>query len=785
MEQYGFDIERFTRKGRELIRTAVTAAGKWGHTYIGTEHILLSCALCENTAAAAILLKHGVTAERIETEIERIIGRGTPCRLSQNDFTPNALNVIRGAVNLCESFGGQSAGTEFILAVMLRQSGSCAVEILRQIGVSVNKMYSDCTLSGGSARVFAEQQNPKLKTLERYGRELTRRTEAADFDPVIGREKETERVMEILCRRTKNNPCLVGEAGVGKTAVVEGLAAKILMGEVPELLAGKRIFSIDLTMLLAGAKYRGDFEERLKACIDEAVQAGNVILFIDEIHNIMGAGAAEGAIDAANILKPQLARRGLQVIGATTFDEYRKNIEKDSAMDRRFQKVKIEEPDEEQTLQILEGLRQKYEEHHKAVISPEICAYAVKLAGRYVFDRRFPDKAIDVIDEACACARITRTDTGKNVSLSGAFNDYVSGKITRDKYLSMISVHDTSGKIEIKKEHIESVVSRWTGVDCTSLGSEESRRLIGLEQELSKEIIGQQEAVHTLCTAIKRCRAGLKGDRRPVGSFVFLGSTGVGKSQLAKNLGKALFGHQDAVIKFDMSEYMERHSVSRLIGAPPGYIGHDEGGQLTEQVRRKPYCVVLLDEIEKAHPDIFNILLQILEDGFLTDSLGRKVSFSNSVIIMTSNIGVKEQQQRNSMGFGSKSQAQQEELRRKEITDKLKKYMSPELLGRIDEVIVFNDLSEEDLEKITALELGKLKAKMSEIGYDLEYEESCTGYITRKCTGKTSSAREIRRYVTTEIENLISDRILEGCEKPLTLCIRDGEPVIMERAEAK
>ena len=785
MEQMNFDIERFTRKGREVIRNAVQLAGTFGHTYIGTEHILLSLAKNESCAACTILLKYGVSAENIEFQINHIIGRGTPCRLTQNDFTPNAENVLKGAVVLCESFGGNVTGTEYILAVILRQSNCCAVSILQSAGVSLNRLYSDCTLSGEAADIYSERANPKLKSLERFGKELTRKAVAMDFDPCIGRDKETARVMEILCRRTKNNPCLVGEAGVGKTAIVEGLASKILLGEVPKLLYGKRVFSLDLTLLLAGAKYRGDFEERLKACIDEAVQAGNVILFIDEIHNIMGAGAAEGAIDAANILKPQLARRGLQVIGATTFEEYRKNIEKDSAMERRFQKVKVDEPDEEHTKIILNGIRKKYEEHHKVQISQEICDYAVKLAGRYIFDRFFPDKAIDVIDEACAYARICNTDINKNETVSKSFNEYVAGKISRDDYLSQISKTSQGEKLVLEKSHIESVVSRWTGINCNSIGQEESRRLLELENELSAEIIGQDKAVNCLCTAIRRCRAGLKNDVRPTGSFIFAGATGVGKSQLAKNLGKALFGRENAVIKFDMSEYMERHSISRLIGAPPGYIGHDEGGQLTEAVRKSPYAVILLDEIEKAHPDIYNILLQILEDGFVTDSVGRKVSFSNTIIIMTSNIGTKNIAEKKSLGFGEERENDKAETMKKEIFSQLKKFMSPELLGRIDNVIVFRNLDKSDLEKIAELELKKLTKRMNEIGYKLETDESCAKFCAQKAGENGTSARDIRRYVTTQIENQISDCILEGCSKDLCLCVREGKPLILERLGLK
>lgn len=779
-----FDIDRFTKKGKELIRNAVNIAGKWGHTYIGTEHLLLSAADMENSAAAAILLKYGITAGEVENIMYHSIGKGTPCRLTQNDFTPNAVNVLRSAATLCKSFGGEYAGTEYILAVMLRQSGTCAASFLQSMGVNLNKMYADCTNTDMGTAFYTEKNYPKLKTLERFGRELTRQNVCAEFDPVIGRDDEMTGIMEILCRRNKNNPCLVGEAGVGKTAIVEGLAAKIVQGEVPKILSGKRIFALDLTLLLAGAKYRGDFEERLKDCIEEAVNAGNVILFIDEIHNIMGAGAAEGAIDAANILKPQLARRGLQIIGATTFDEYRKNIEKDSAMERRFQKVKIEEPTAEQTKVIIKGLCRKYEEHHKVEISDEIISYAVTLADRYIFDRCFPDKAIDIIDESCSYARIQQLENYPCNKISQVFNDYISGKLTRDGYLNAITSETQEKKIQLKKEHIESVVSRLTGINCSALEEDESKRLLNLETELEKEIIGQSAAIHHICSAIRRCRSGLKNDRRPIGSFIFLGSTGVGKSQLAKNLAKEFFGREDSLIRIDMSEYMERYSLSRLIGSPPGYVGYDEGGQLTEQVRKKPYAVLLLDEIEKAHRDIYNILLQILEDGFLTDSLGRKVSFSNIILIMTSNIGVKELAEQKTVGFGAgENEKDKQEAMEKSMRTELKRFMSPELLGRIDEIVVFNNLSRENLQEIAEIELKKLKSKAEEIGCKLEVSLAAVKAVAESSYKKTGSAREIRRIVTCEIENLLSEKLIvcRNCE--IYIDHIDGNFVLKEFAQ--
>ena len=590
------------------------------------------------------------------------------------------------------------------------------------------------------------------------------------FDPCIDREAETERIMEILCRRTKNNPCLVGEAGVGKTAVVEGLARKIMLGEVPSALSSKRIFSLDITALLAGAKYRGDFEERLKSCMDEAAKAGNVILFIDELHNIIGAGAAEGAIDAANILKPQLARGGLQLIGATTFEEYRKNIEKDSAMERRFQKVKIDEPDQSQTCRILSGLIDKYEQHHSVDISPDLIPYAVKLAARYVTDRFFPDKAIDILDEACACAVIEQSENNTGEKISDAFNDYVKGKLTRDEYLTAIT-ECRPKRIPLEKRHIDSVISSLTGINCADIGQDEAARLTGLEDRLS-ESVGQQTAIKSLCSAVRRCRAGLNGSDRPMGSFIFLGSTGVGKSQLAKDFAKTLFGRDNAIVKLDMSEYMERHSVSKLIGSPPGYVGFDEGGRLTEQIRRKPYCVLLLDEIEKAHPDIYNLLLQILEDGCLTDSAGRTVSFSNVLIIMTSNIGVKKLAETKTVGFSnSKSNG---EAKKKAMLSELKSFMSPELLGRIDEVIVFNDLTLSDMENITRLEISALEKRLSELGCTLACQPEVYPFIAKQALSKSGSAREIRHIITALIENRISDMLISSACRDFSVCVSEN-----------
>lgn len=779
----GFEIDRFTKKGREIIRGAINCAGNWGHTYIGSEHILLSILEEGTSTANSILLKHGVIFEDIQEQIMRIIGKGTPCRLTQNDFTPTAINILKNACGLCDNYGDKQVGSEYILAAMLHQSSSCAVTMLRELNVNINNIYSDCTLSDSS--IFIEQNYVRLKNLERFGRELTRKNVCEDFDPVIAREKETSRIMEILCRRTKNNPCLIGEAGVGKTAVVEGLAMKILQGKVPDLLASKRIFSLDLTLLLAGAKYRGDFEERLKSCMDEAENAGNVILFIDEIHNIMGAGAAEGAIDAANILKPQLARGKIQIIGATTYDEYRQNIEKDSAMERRFQTVKIDEPTAECTVDIIKGLCGKYEEHHKMKIPDSVIEKTVELAQRYIPERYFPDKAIDILDEACACARISnpQAKTDKKY-VSQVFNDYISGKISRETYITAITNRSVPKPITLSEKHVCSVVSRWTGIPCEDFDADEAQKLQNLESELEKEVLGQKEAIKSLCYAIRRCRTGLKGDKRPMGSFIFLGTSGVGKSQLAKSLAKALFHRDDALIRIDMSEYMERHNASKLIGAPPGYVGYESGGVLTEQVRKKPYSVLLLDEIEKAHPDVFSILLQALEDGFVTDSQGKKVSFSNLIIIMTSNAGAKKLSAKNPIGFENiESEQKRREQIKKEMLDELKRFLSPEFFSRIDETIIFNTLGIEELTEIAVSELSELQSRVEKLGYNFIFDKNTAKKLAEKCDCSESGAREIRKTVEQNIQNLISDKILDGADKniPMILEMSDcGEYLIRE-----
>ncbi len=762
-----FSTDGFTKKAKEILKRSLSLAGGAGHTYIGSEHLLWAIA-DEGASTAALILSHsGLTPQKISEKITGSVGKGTPCRVTFQDLTPTAVKILEGARAAAAVDKTRLAGSEHILAVLLRQNGSCAVNLLREAGVSIQKLISECPTVGVDEQQFKNAPGG-VRKLEKYARELTRQEVCGRFDPCIAREKELARVVEILCRRNKNNPCLVGEAGVGKTAIVEGLAQAIAIGNAPKGLAEKRIFALDITALLAGAKYRGDFEERLKQCVDEAVADGDIILFIDEIHTIMGAGAAEGAIDAASIIKPQLARGELQVIGATTFDEYRKYIEKDAALERRFQPVIVEEPTAAVTTEILEGIVPKYESFHNVEITREAVQSAVSLSERYVFDRFFPDKAIDLIDQACAKVRIREQERSGSTAVSKAFSDYIVGRISKQDYLEALTLQAASDNMKplITSKDIAQVISSRTGIPIRTITECEGLRLMRLEEELGREVIGQKNAVEKLSAAIRRSRSGLRSPDRPIGSFVFLGPSGVGKTSLAKALAKVLFSRDDALIRFDMSEYMERHNVSRLIGSPPGYVGFEQGGQLTEKVRRKPYSIVLFDEIEKAHPDVFNILLQILEDGFLTDTSGRKVSFANTVIIMTSNLGTGESEK--SVGF---SKRDGEEYC---YTDGLKRFFSPELRGRIDEEIVFSPLGEDTL-KLIAEKMLKGLCKRAE---DMKIKLSCAGEVAAELAREgaaSGGARGIRRIITAKLENMLSDyiisRSIEGGSDDLQLTV--------------
>ncbi|MBR6872946.1 MAG: ATP-dependent Clp protease ATP-binding subunit [Ruminococcus sp.] len=773
MSDKGFGLERLTGRAREAVKLAAAAAGRLGACSIGSEHLL--CGLIEEGegTAAAILEESGVTLGAVISLAEK---RGTACKDCPPELSGEARRILRSAAVAAGSEGSIQTGTEFILAAMLREPDCAAVGILRALGCSLTKLLTRCS---AGTRAVTEQAKPRLRQLEKYGRELTRRSVCEGFDPVIGREREISRILSILCRRSKNNPCLTGEAGVGKTAVVEGLAARIAAGEVPAKLCGKRIFALDLTLLLAGAKYRGDFEERLRSCADEAAAAGDVILFIDELHNIMGTGAAEGAIDAANILKPQLARGELTVIGATTCDEYRRTVERDSAMDRRFQRVDISEPDAERTLAILKGIRPRYEQFHGIRISDGVLARITALAQRYVPERRFPDKAIDILDEACACERLRQDSKEHRTALSEAFDGYVCGRLSREQYLSALSERSPQSPPELSCGTCEAVVSRLTGIDCGELSRSEADKLRALPGRLKAEVIGQEEAIDRLCGAVFRCRSGLHDDRRPVGSFLFIGTSGVGKSRLAGALARALFSRQDALIRFDMSEYSERHSVSRLIGAPPGYVGCDSGGLLTEQVRRRPYSVVLLDEIEKADRSIYELLLQIMEEGVLTDSSGRRVSFSETVLIMTSNAGMADFERRPQVGFGERDNA--DELRR--AAEKAAgKLFSPELAGRLDGVIVFKKHGLDELTQIAQLQLGELAKRASALGCSLSFSEDTAQVLAQRSLGSPSGAREIRRLITADIETRLSRRLIDGETRSFTVAPDKDTFIVSENA---
>ena len=770
-----YSLGRLTGAAREAVRLAAAAAGKLGAAGIGSEHLLCGILDEGRCTACAILTDNGVTAGQVRSVIAQTAGKSAghgSCEL-----TDETRKILRSAAVLAGEGGNMLVGSEFILAAVLRETGCMGVRVLRALGCSLTRIYAQCTEGGSS---IGEQVRPRLKQLEKYGRELTVRSVCEGFDPVIGRESEIADVIGILCRRNKNNPCLTGEAGVGKTAVVEGLAARIVSGDVPDGLREKRIFALDLTQLLAGAKYRGDFEERLKACIDEAVSAGNVILFIDELHNIMGTGAAEGAIDAANILKPQLARGELQVIGATTFDEYRRTIEKDSAMDRRFRRVNIDEPDRERTLEILRGIRPGYEQFHGMKVSDEVLGQIVSLAERYIPERRFPDKAIDILDEACACERLKKDGGRQRRELSAAFEDYVAGRMSREEYLGAVAERSV-GTAELTADACCEVVSRLTGIACGELTRSQAEELKALPQRLRSRVIGQDEAIDRLCSAVIRSRSGLHDDRRPIGSFVFVGTSGVGKSRLAGALAEALFHRKDALIRFDMSEYSEKHSVSKLIGAPPGYVGFDSGGLLTEQVRRRPYSVVLLDEIEKADRSIFELLLQITEEGALTDSSGRRVSFSETVLIMTSNAGMAGSERKPQLGFGERENGSAE--LRAAAEKALEKLFSPELIGRLDEIIVFRKHGRQQLEQIARLQLEELVTRARALGHALEYSPAAAALLAERSEGSSSGAREIRRTVTAEIETLLSRRLIGGTDKGFYVDAREGEFTVADLDE--
>lgn len=801
-----YRFNSFTTKANEVLNLAIKSAETYGHNYIGTEHILVGLLSTDSTVPA--LTNNGVTYEGVDSLIREEIGVGNPTSLTPDDFTPRAKRIIEISFQIARTMRNSYVSVEHILAALLKEEDSYAVKFINELGTDSQRILDDLITDLSSNSYDSNQQSgskkkgkSKTPTLDEFGKNLTELAKQGKIDPVIGREKEIKRVIQILSRRNKNNPCLIGEPGVGKTAIAEGLALKIVNGEVPEMLANKTIYSLDLTSMVAGTKYRGDFEERIKKAMDEVKDNKDVILFIDEIHNIMGAGAAEGAVDAANILKPSLARGEIQVIGATTISEYRKNIEKDAALERRFQPVTVGEPTEEETVEILKGLRDKYEAHHKVKITDEAIDSAVKLSSRYINDRFLPDKAIDLIDEAASVVRLNAYTLPQNLKdmedeikrLNAEKQDAVNNQKFedaakfRDKANELTKLLDdekskwrNSSNHNVKavsSDEIAQVVSSWTGVPVSQLTKEESERLLNMENILHERIVGQDKAVSAISKAIRRGRVGLKNPNRPIGSFIFLGPTGVGKTELCKSLAEAMFGDENAIIKLDMSEYMEKHTVSKLIGAPPGYVGFDEGGQLTEKIRRKPYSVVLFDEIEKAHPDVFNMLLQILEDGVLTDSQGRKVSFKNAIIIMTSNVGAsKITDEKLALGFV------QEDGKKLSIEDlvmpDLKKTFKPEFLNRLDDIIVFNQLEQSDIEEIAKRMLKSLQKRTHDLGIELDFTDAAITELAKEGFDKTYGARPLRRAIQSKIEDKLSELILDktiGEGSKCTVDFADGE----------
>ena len=801
-----YNFNGFTSKANDALNLAINSAEVLGHTYVGSEHLLLGLLKIGSGVASAVLNKNGVTPEKIEQLIRAKIGCGTPTKLSPDYFTPRAKKVIEVAMNGCSNMGKKYVGTEHLLIAILSEGDNYAIRFLNELGVDVAMLTSEALNASGiepNNGVSKEQkeQDAKTPTLLKYGRDLTAEAKEGKIDPVIGREKEIERVIQILCRRTKNNPCLIGEPGVGKTAVVEGLAQQIASGNVPEILSGKRLITLDLTGMVAGTKYRGDFEERIKAVIDEVTKSKNIILFIDEVHTIIGAGAAEGSTDAANILKPQLARGEFQLIGATTIGEYRKNIEKDSALERRFQPVTVSEPSEEDAILILKGLKDKYEAHHKVKITDDAIESAVKLSARYISDRFLPDKAIDLIDEAASRVRLAashRPDSLKEleeqIKKTESEKDEAIGS---QEFERAANLRDTENQLkeqynkekenwnnqnshatgEVTGENIAEIVSSWTGVPVVQLNEEESERLLKLEDELHNRIVGQHEAVTAVAKAIRRGRVGLKDPKRPIGSFIFLGPTGVGKTELCKALAAAMFGSENMMIRLDMSEYMEKHTVSRLVGSPPGYVGFEEGGQLTEKVRRNPYSVVLFDEIEKAHPDVFNMLLQILEDGILTDSQGRKVDFKNTVIIMTSNVGARMiTEKKISFGFGE-SQDSNKDVKEL-VMGELKNTFRPEFLNRVDDIIVFNKLDKTEITEIAEKMLNNLSKRTENLNITLSFDPSVKSALAEIGFDEVYGARPLRR----EIQNRIEDEL---SEKLLSKSVKNGDKVLCSYKDGK
>lgn len=801
------EFSGFTEKANTALNSSIKTASAMGHTYVGSEHILCGLLCDESGVAGHILRKQGIDEKSVINKLQQSVGSGIPTNLGISDFTPRSKRILENALTEARKENSAFVGTEHILYAMLTDDECYGSIFLREMGVDIAGSIKDCAGGGKkeSPMPFTKRRSKSDGLMNKYGRDLTAMAEQNLIDPVFCRETEIGRMIQTLLRRRKNNPCLIGESGVGKTAVAEGLALRIAAGDVPDMLKSKSIFMLDITSMIAGAKYRGDFEERVKSVMEEVIRDKDTILFIDEIHNIVGAGAAEGAIDAANILKPLLARGEIQLIGATTVDEYRRYIEKDGALERRFQPIKIEEPDEAAAEKILFGLKDKYEAHHKIKISDKAITEAVKLSVRYISDRRLPDKAIDIIDEAAAGQRL------KSFAESPAVKKLEEKlKTCREEKKKTVEAQDFEKAAELRDEEqaleeliegeknnrtergenyntvdenaVCEIISKWSGIPVGKITSEVSRLLVNLEDELKKEVIGQDKAVETVVRAVKRGRVGLKSPNRPIGSFIFLGPTGVGKTQLCKSLAKALFGSEKSIIRLDMSEFMEKHSVSKLIGSPPGYVGFEQGGKFTEEVRQKPYSVVMLDEIEKAHPDVFDLLLQVLEDGVLTSADGKKVSFANTIIIMTGNVGAREiTERRVNMGFGTGDERGVNEER---VRSELKKLFKPEFLNRVDETVIFEPLSAETSKKICRIMLADLAHRAENAGVTLSYTEDAVKELSEKGYDKVYGARPLRRLVVSQAEDKLAQLMAEGEIKSGDKAVLDynGEALEVKKA---